>query len=331
MNKSISIKKPNDAWIIHCNGYFIIDAYSGFCFGGEFFSEEPEETKIINLFKSALNQAGAVKPQKVLIANNEPHLGILKSALEQLNIVTYPLLKKELLPYIRDFIKGFRQSFSGNTLKGHQDRDDSGKDQKMADAMVPDTYSLCPCASGKKFKFCCQPAFKDIVFAMCSAEDGNLNESLGHLHQAEKKIGRTAEIVCRYAICWSFFNEEKYTQYLNEALTINPEHPRVNYLLGIGAKNDKQYELAIKYYNKAIDNYPKSDKFHLNETYNNLGTVYYQLKNYQKAKEAWEQGLIFLPSDDMTRNNLFECIYDNPLVPSEIRQISPFMKRYIEQ
>lgn len=50
---------------------------------------------------------------------------------------------------------------------------------------------------------------------MCAAEEGNLKETLHFMKEAEQEVGRTAEIVCRYAICWSFFDEQKYREYLN--------------------------------------------------------------------------------------------------------------------
>lgn len=342
MNKSnLNINKLNDAWIIHreevttevdglCNGCFIIDAYSGFCLGGEFFIEQPTQARIIHLFEAAVDKAYGVKPKKILIGSQEPYVDELISIFKKIDVELYPIVQKELVVYLQEFVQGF-QEFSGNAhYKPYLDEINSISDEQMAQVMLPESYSLCPCASGEKYKFCCQKALGDIVCACNAAEDGNLKDALLHLQEAEAKVGRTAEIVCRYAICWSFFDKEKYSQYIQEAIAINPNHPRTNYLLGIEAKEKEQYELAIKYYNKAIAHYPKSDKFHLSEAYNNLGTVYYHLQNYQKAKESWEQGFILLPFDETTRNNLFNCIYNNELLPFHIRQQSPFMRRFIE-
>jgi tetratricopeptide (TPR) repeat protein len=88
---------------------------------------------------------------------------------------------------------------------------------------------------------------------------------------------------------------------------------------------------AITFYKKAIDNYPKTDRFHLNEAYNNIGTVYYELKKYKKAKESWEQALFLLPSDRMVKHNLHDCIYTNPSVPEKMREISPMVAKLFEK
>jgi hypothetical protein len=51
----------------------------------------------------------------------------------------------------------------------------------------------------------------------------------------------------------------------------------------------------------------------------------------QGAKSAWEQALIMLPSDRMVRENLIEFIYDNPEVPEAVREISPFIRKFMER
>ena len=58
-------------------------------------------------------------------------------------------------------------------------------------------FSYGPCFSPlkKKFKFCCQNAFKSIIFAMCDAQDGIFELSLKHMEEAEKRFGSTAEIL----------------------------------------------------------------------------------------------------------------------------------------
>jgi len=236
---------------------------------------------------------------------------------------------KDLQPHIRPFQESFKQFNS----KGQSSPPDelSEVEQEELEAFIPESYGPCPCASGKKFKFCCQKAFKDITFAMCAAQEGRLDEALNYMKQAEGKVGRTAEIVCRIGICWSFFDEKKSDDYIKEAFKLNPNHPRTNYILGIEAVADEKYQEAIAYYQTAIDNYPPEDKFHLNETYNNLGTAYYQLKKFKEAKEVWEKALVLLPSDHMVKRNLFEFIYENPSVPKSLREISPFIAKCLSR
>jgi len=335
MKFGLNIHKPNDAWILHreeietiqdgsCNIYVLLDAVSGFCFGQEMSIDLPEPSLISNMLEGAHKQTGHWSKQ-VLIAKNDPLVGELGGICHDMNLVFNALPKKDLKQYVQPFSVDFQEAMNGVPAE-----ELSAIEQEEIEAFIPETYGPCPCASGKKFKFCCQKVFKDITFAMCAAEEeGNLEKSLKCMQEAEKKVGKTAEILCRYAICWSFFDRKKSQLYLAEAIKANPNHPRANYILGIEAKQDQRYDEAIVYYKKAIDSYPKDDKFHLNETYNNLGSAYYECGHFADAKDAWERALVLLPFDRMVRNNLIECIYENPDVPMELRKISPFIERYL--
>ena len=83
------------------------------------------------------------------------------------------------------------------------------------------------------------------------------------------------------------------------------------------------------FYKTAIEHYPKDDTFHLNETYNNLGTAFFNLKKYQDAKESWEKALVLLPSDRLVKANLVKYIYKNREVPEPLREISPFIEKFL--
>jgi len=335
----LNITKPSDAWILHreevytikegyYNVYVLLDAYSSFCFGQELSIDLPSKSSIVNIIKNAQGTMNGRWPIQILIAKNDPYVENLKEIGIELNI------KIKDLPHddIKQLTKSFSDAFKEFKYKQHDNIETLSEVEKTeVEALIPATYGPCPCASGKKFKFCCQKAFHEITFAMCAAENGNLSKALHFMKEAELKVGITAEILCRYAICWSFFDQEKYNHYLKEAIKINPNHPRLNYILGINAKSKKNYTEALKYYQKAIKNYPKEDKFHLNEAYNNLGTVYLEIGEYEKAKNSWEQALVLLPSDKMVKENLIDFIYKNSAVPKNIREISPFIKKYLNK
>jgi tetratricopeptide (TPR) repeat protein len=192
-------------------------------------------------------------------------------------------------------------------------------EQRISQAFIPDSYDLCPCASGLKYKFCCKPAFLEITHAMTAAEKGRLEEATKWMEKAATKVGETPEILCRYAIVYSFFDTVKANEYLEKCLMSAPHHPRANYVRGIGLKEKGDIEGAIRSYKTAIENYPSTDRYHLNETWNNLGTAYYDLGKYSEAKAAWERALLHLPEDPVASENLNTFIYNNPNVPKELK------------
>lgn len=330
----MNITKPNDAWVLHreevytiqdgyCNVYLLLDAHSTFCFGQVLSVDLPPTVDMIHLLKKARRKTDGW-PRQILIVKDDPYIMTLSVITEDFNIKTTVLPYKDLKKFVHALSESFNK-FKSGTLRHPEPK----PEQESLRELIPKTYSFCPCASGKKFKFCCQKIFHEITFAMCAAEKGDLEEALRFMKKAELIAGVTAEILCRYAIFWSFYDQKKMLKYLKQAIQKDPNHPRANYILGIEAVSNKNYTAAIQYYQNAILHYPKEDKFHLNETYNNLGTAFYRLDQYQEAKAVWEKALILLPSDQMVRNNLFECIYENPMVPEYIREISPFVKKYL--
>lgn len=332
-----NINTEENAWVLHrediettqdgsCHAYVLLDARSGFSFGFKAMPELPTKQDLENLLQSAFDQTG-YWPKQILIDKKDPSLEVAQEICCDLQIKFCTSTTKELKQYVDDFSKGFRRFTKG--IKDQSEDPLSDQEVEELNSFVPKPYDPCTCGSGEKFKFCCKKAFNDICFAMCAAEEGKHDEALRHMAEAEAKIGRTAEIVCRLAICWSFFDQKKSRQFLKEALTINPNHPRSNYIQGIDAAQAGNFELAVECYNRAIENCVNEDKFHLNEYHNNLGTAYFNLGDYKKAKESWKKGLVLLPSDVTTRENLIECIYSNPDVPENVREISPFMKRFV--
>jgi len=88
---------------------------------------------------------------------------------------------------------------------------------------------------------------------------------------------------------YSFFDKAEFDRLLNRCLEQFPNHPRANYIMGINLREKERFSEAIDYYKKAIENYPKTDRYHLNEAYNNIGTVYYDLKNYKEAVKRFKE------------------------------------------
>jgi len=88
---------------------------------------------------------------------------------------------------------------------------------------------------------------------------------------------------------------------------------------------------AIEAYKRAIDCYPKTARYHLNEAYNNLGTAYFESGDPMKAKAAWEQALVLMPSDKTVRRNLIEFIYGNAQLSGAQRAVSPFVEKFFDR
>jgi hypothetical protein len=335
--------KENDAWLVFrvdiqvknesADVYLLMDLPKGIILNQEISLGEGLSPKQVEAFlKNGKIKKGNF-PKRLLLAKGDPTESVLLQAASEFGMTldTVPTSQLEELtaPFKEDFGKHF---FSPSSIPYADLRDDtSAEDRESAKKMIPDSYDPCWCASGKKFKFCCKPIFREIIGAMKAAEEGRMTEALEWIAGAKKIAGETAEILCREAIVYSNFDQKKSDEILARALQVDPNHPRAQYILGIQLKEKGDLKGAATAYEAAIAHYPSIDRFHLNEAYNNLGTVRYDMGDYAGAKSAWEQALIFLPSDQMVRQNLIEFIYDNPVVPESVREASPFMRKFMER
>ena len=220
----------------------------------------------------------------MLITSEDPVEEVLKAIAANLGIVPEVIP----LPYLDPILGPLNESFA---------RFRSGKNRPVAASgepgahpsaltLIPDSYDLCPCASGKKYKFCCKIILHEVTEAMCAFEDGNFEAAVNWLDQAKEKVGETAEVLARYGIAYSLKSEQRYLEYLHRALDENPNHPRTHYLFGLHHRQNGRLKDAAAAYEKAIENYPGTDRFHLNETWNNLGGVYFDLGDLGKSKGA---------------------------------------------
>ena len=271
-------------------------------------------------------------PKRVFIIKGDP----IEHSVKDIAASKSFALESHPASAFEDIIAPVKESFGqhiyspSSTFHAHAKDDVHPDDLESAKQSIPDAYDPCPCASGKKYKFCCKPIFREIMMAMTEAEDGKKKSALKYIQEAKKRVGETGEVLCREAIVYSMFDEAEFAQRLDHCLELFPNHPRANYIKGLQQREKENFSEALIFYKRAIDNYPRTDRYHLNEVYNNIGTVYYELKDYEQAKEAWEQALFLLPSDRTVKRNLIELIYSNPGLPAKLRKMSPMVERLFE-
>jgi len=331
MRYSIDQFQPGEAWLVFrvdclvqdqpVDIYLLMDVASTYLFGCVLAPGElPEINQVIKLMQAAHETKNAW-PKKFFCPEQDPAEDLFRriAQKEGISFEVAPLSSFERIlgPVKKSFSKHF---YSPLASAGAFDYDTPPSDeQRMSQSFIPDSYDLCPCASGLKYKFCCKPTFREITHAMAAAEKGQIKEALEWMEKAKRKVGETPEILCRYAVVYSFIDTVKADEFLEKCLMAAPCHPRANYVRGICLKEKGDMEGAIKAYKTAIENYPSTDRYHLNEAWNNLGTAYYDLKRYVEAKGAWEKALAYLPEDPVAAGNLNNFIHENPDIPRELR------------
>jgi len=334
---------PKKAWLIFrldtqiadksADVYMLMELPSGELLNSEATLAEGLPPKQLKAFLQKAYDKKNYWPEKIIVVKGDPIESFFVKLSLPASLHIDPCPASALEDLIAPVKKSFGEfCFSPSSLFYSNVRDDVDADElESSRQSIPDAYAPCPCASGKKYRFCCKPIFREIIGAMTEAENGRKLEALKFIQEAMKRVGETAEVLCREAIVYSYFDKAEFDRLLNRCLERFPNHPRANYIMGINLREKERFSEAIVYYKKAIENYPKTDRYHLNEAYNNIGTVYYDLKNYKEAKESWEQALFLLPSDRLVKQNLLQFIYMNPAVPEKLRNMSPLVARLFEK
>lgn len=309
--------------------YAILDAPGRYVHGFEIVSGESMSATAARRFLKKGFESSGSWPPRLTVPKGDPCGAVIGQVARSMGMAVEELPWPQIQAYAAAFLEGWaKHGFAASPVA---DERASANEAESAKAMIPDSYDLCPCASGAKYKFCCKRIFPEIVHAMAAAEDGDYREALRWMKAAEKTAGLSAEVLCRYAIVYRHFDKGQSESYLRRCLEANPKHPRAHYLRGIEHREQGRITAAIEEYRQAIENYPRTDRFHLNETWNNLGTVYYEAGNYEKAKEAWESAVMLMPSDEVAVRNLLEIIYGNPRVPASLREPSAVVTQVLKR
>ena len=172
---------PKDSWLIFrldtqvadksADVYMLMELPSGELLSNEITIDEGLSLDQLQDFLQKAYAKTRYWPKKVLVLKNDP----IEKSLKELSLP--PHLKIEPYPSsaFEDLITPVKESFgkfcfSPSSFLFSQARDDVDADEmESARQSIPDTYAPCPCASGKKYKFCCKPIFREIIGAMTEA------------------------------------------------------------------------------------------------------------------------------------------------------------------
>ncbi len=146
---------------------------------------------------------------------------------------------------------------------------------------------------------------KNPKFALPHYNYANLLVKLGRLEGAEDHYKKTIEIDPKYAAAHNNYaillrGLERLSEADSEvrtALQIEPSNPYALSTLGDILADEEYFEEAEERYKEALRNSGMMDKSALSEVHNNnLGYVYFQLKQYKKAEKEFQK------SDELSGN-----------------------------
>src|SRR5581483_7466535 len=134
------------------------------------------------------------------------------------------------------------------------------------DIMALDAYSACPCGSGKKFKWCCQPVHEQITEAFAQDAQGQHDTALRIMEDVVAQHPGNPEAWGRKAqLLYQMDRAEDAEAALQKALDISPQYPFGHYLRGRFRQFEGELPGALLLYRKAVQLYDPLATDHLSQ------------------------------------------------------------------
>jgi tetratricopeptide (TPR) repeat protein len=175
--------------------------------------------------------------------------------------------------------------------------------------MALDPYSTCPCGSGKKFKWCCEPIYAEIRRAFDQEANGQQETALRIMNDLIKEHpgnpeawGKRAELLYHHG------KIEEAEQSLEKAFAINPNYPWGLLLRAIVRFQEGEIPGSLLLARKAADAYHPDAHDHLARAYSVIFECEMSLNRPVAGRAAMRSILRNDPADEELRQR-FDAIF----------------------
>src|SRR5262245_25532965 len=175
--------------------------------------------------------------------------------------------------------------------------------------MAFDPYGPCPCGSGKKFKWCCQPIHVEIDKALRQDEEGQHEAALRLIESVVTQHPDNPEAWGRKAqLLYQNDQVEPAEKALDKALELNPNYPFGHFLRGTFRQYEGEIPGAIVEFRKAADLYDRDARDILAQVYFAIGEGEMRLNRPVAARAALSIALRYRPTDENLQK-LFQGLF----------------------
>jgi tetratricopeptide (TPR) repeat protein len=192
--------------------------------------------------------------------------------------------------------------------------------------MALNPYDPCPCGSGKKFKWCCQPIHVPIDEAFRLDAEGQHDAALRMMDDVTTQNPANPEGWGRKAQLLFENNQvEEAEAALQRALDINPNYPFGHFLRGLFRHSEGEIAGSLLLFRKAAELYDPAAHDFLGRVYSLIGECELKLNRPVAARAALKLALHYEPADEHLRQS-FEAIFgDKSILPLAARQEYAFL------
>ncbi len=192
--------------------------------------------------------------------------------------------------------------------------------------MPLDPYFPCPCGSGKKFKWCCQPIHVQIDKAFQQDADGQHEAALRTMEEVTAEHSGNPEAWGRKAeLLYNAGKTEEAETALQKAFDLFPKYPFGHLLRGSFRRSEGEIPGALILFRKAADYYDPEAKAILAQIHTLIFDGEMKLNHPVAARAAAQLALRFNPASEDLRKGM-DAVFGpgNPNLPEAARREHKF-------
>jgi tetratricopeptide (TPR) repeat protein len=187
--------------------------------------------------------------------------------------------------------------------------------------MTIEPYAPCPCGSGKKFKWCCQPIHVEIDKAFRQHADGQHDAALRTMDEVLKEHGGNPEAWGSKAqLLYENDRVDEAEQALDRAFQLNPNYPYGYYLKGSFRLNEGEFPGALLLFRKAAELFDPEARRYLGQLHALIAECELKLNRPVAARAALQMAVRFDPATDNYRQALDQIFGDKSQFPQPARR-----------
>jgi tetratricopeptide (TPR) repeat protein len=187
--------------------------------------------------------------------------------------------------------------------------------------MSIDPYSPCPCGSGKKFKWCCQPIYPSIQHALQQHANGQHDTALRLMEQVTRDHAGNPEAWGQYArLLAANGKADQAEEALEKAFAINPNYPFGLLLRASIRQHEGEVTGALMLARRAAEAYDPEARDPLAEVHSIIFDAEMRRNNPVAARAALEHLLRLEPANDELRASFDSIFGDGGRLPLAARR-----------
>lgn len=191
--------------------------------------------------------------------------------------------------------------------------------------MALNPYDFCPCGSGKKFKWCCQPIHHQISKAFQQDEEGQHEVALQTMNQVVAEHPGNPEVWGRKAqLLYQMDQVEEAEKALDKAFEINPQYPFGSLLKGRFRHYEGEILGALMLFRKAAELYHPDAGSVLGQVQGLIADCELKLNHPLAARAALELAARLAPQEETLRTGLEQTFGKESRYPPVARQAPAF-------